>query len=319
MGERYDGIGGLHHVTAITGDAGGNVRFYTETLGMRLVKKTVNQDDVSAYHLFYADARGNPGTDVTFFDWPHTIKNRPGVPEIAPITLRVPEGSLDYWRARLDRQGVTHSAVTDTGGRERIAFTDPEGQRLELAADARPTRFQPWAQSPVPEEHQVRGLHAVTLASVEPQQTAGFLTAVMGFAPAGETESEDGRVYTFALEGRDSGSEVNVALPKQPAPSRQGRGGVHHVAFRVPDSEAQAEWRQKVTAAGMQATPIIDRFYFKSIYFREPGGNLFEIATDGPGFTADEQEAELGHHLALPPFLEPRREQIEAGLVPLAT
>jgi glyoxalase family protein len=306
-------------VTAITGDAPGNVRFYTQTLGMRLVKKTVNQDDVSAYHLFYADAHGNPGTDVTFFDWPHAVPNRSGVPEIAPIALRVPAGSLDYWRGRLDQEQVRHSTVTDTAGRERIAFSDPEGQRLELAADSRPTRFQPWAQSPVPEAHQVRGLHAVTLASVQPQRTAEFLTAVMGFAPAGEGESGGGRVQSFELPDRDSGAEVNLALPKQPAPGRQGRGGVHHVAFRVPDSGAQEEWRQKVTEAGMQATPIIDRFYFKSIYFREPGGNLFEIATDGPGFTADEQEAELGHHLALPPFLEPRREQIEAGLVPLAT
>ncbi|MEP7105893.1 MAG: ring-cleaving dioxygenase, partial [Chloroflexota bacterium] len=296
-------LGGLHHVTAITGDAPGNVRFYTEVVGLRLVKKTVNQDDVAAYHLFYADARGNPGTDMTFFDWPHAVVNRPGVPEIAPIALRVPEGSLDYWRGRLDEQQVAHTTVADTTGKERVAFADPERQRLALAADPRPTRFQPWSDSPVPEEHQVRGLHAVTLASVQPQRTADFLSSVMGFAPAGDLESEGGRVHTFALGGRDSGAEVNLLLPKEPVPSRQGRGGVHHVAFRVPDANAQEEWRQRVNAAGLQTTPIIDRFYFKSIYFREPGGNLFEIATDGPGFTADEPESELGHHLALPPFL----------------
>ena len=312
-------LGGLHHVTAITGDAPGNVRFYTETLGLRLVKKTVNQDDVSAYHLFYADALGNPGTDVTFFDWPHAVANRPGVPEIAPIALRVPEGSLDFWRGRLDQRQVAQATVTDVAGRERLAFADPEGQRLELAADQRPTRFQPWAGSPVPEAHQVRGLHAVTLASLRPQRTAEFLSSVMGFALAGERETEGGRVQAVSREGRDSGGEVNLLLPREPVPSRQGRGGVHHVAFRVPDERAQEDWRQRVDAAGLQATPIIDRFYFKSIYFREPGGNLFEIATDGPGFTADEPETELGHHLALPPFLEPRRQQIEAGLVPLPT
>jgi glyoxalase family protein len=317
MGERYDGIGGLHHVTAITGDAPGNVRFYTQTLGLRLVKKTVNQDDVSAYHLFYADARGNPGTDVTFFDWPHAVPNRPGVPEIAPIALRVPEGSLDYWRGRFDQEQVRHSTVTDTAGRDRIAFADPEGQRLELAADGRPTRFLAWAGSPVPEAHQVRGLHGVTLASVRPQQTADFLTAVMGFAKAGERESEGGRVHSFALEGRDSGSEVNVAFPQAPAPGRQGRGGVHHVAFRVPDPEVQEEWRQKVTAAGMQATPIIDRFYFRSIYFREPSGVLFEIATIGPGFATDEPIEPLGERLSLPPDFEHLRSQLEPVLTPL--
>ncbi|HEY8643706.1 MAG TPA: VOC family protein, partial [Candidatus Dormibacteraeota bacterium] len=178
----------------------------------------------------------------------------------------------------------------------------------------------PWPEGPVPPEHQVRGLHAVRLASVNPQGTADLLRHVMGFRPAAEKELAGGdRLHTFELDGRDSGSEVSLLLPKEPRRSRQGRGGVHHVAFRVKDAVEQEEWRERVLATGLQPTPIIDRFYFKSVYFREPGGNLFELATDGPGFTADESDSELGHHLALPPFLEPRREQIEAGLTPLPT
>ena len=308
-------LGGLHHVTAITGDAPGNVDFYTRVLGMRLVKKTVNQDDVSAYHLFYADRTGSPGTDMTFFDWPFAVPNQPGVPEIAPVTLRVPEGTLDWWAARLAEHRVAAELVAG-----RLAFTDPEGQRLELAGHAGAVRFEPWPESPVPEPYQVRGLHAVRLASVNPQATADLLRQVMGFSPTAEEELEGGdRLYTFELSGRDSGSEVGLLLPKEPRRSRQGRGGVHHVAFRAGDELEQEVWRARVVEAGLQPTPVIDRFYFKSVYFREPGGNLFELATDGPGFTADEDAADLGHGLALPPFLEPRRHEIEAGLTPLPT
>ena len=308
-------LGGLHHVTAITGRAPANVDFYTRVLGMRLVKKTVNQDDVSAYHLFYADRTGSPGTDLTFFDWPFAVPNQPGVPEIAPITLRVPEDSLEWWTARLAEHQVAAERVDG-----RLALTDPEGQRLELAGHAGATRFEAWPESPVPAEHQVRGLHAVRLASANPQATADLLRLVMGFDAIAETELEGGdRLYTFGLEGRDSGSEVSLLLPREPKRSRQGRGGVHHVAFRVGDEAQQKGWRERVAEAGLQPTPVIDRFYFKSVYFREPGGNLFELATDGPGFTADEPAAELGHHLALPPFLEPRRQEIEAGLTPLPT
>ena len=202
-------LGGLHHVTAITGRAPANVDFYTRVLGMRLVKKTVNQDDVSAYHLFYADRTGNPGTDLTFFDWPFAVPNQPGVPEIAPITLRVPEDSLEWWTARLAEHQVAAERVDG-----RLALTDPEGQRLELAGHAGATRFEAWPESPVPAEHQVRGLHAVRLASANPQATADLLRLVMGFEPVAETELEGGdRLYTFGLEGRDSGSEVSLLLP----------------------------------------------------------------------------------------------------------
>jgi glyoxalase family protein len=315
-------LGGLHHVTAITGDAPGNLRFYTQVLGLRLVKKTVNQDDVSAYHLFYADAVATPGTDVTFFDWPWAVPNQPGVPEISPIALRVVDDSaLDYWETRLSELEVPNRRwrePQEKGG--RLAFEDPEGQRLELVPDGGAPGGEPRMGSEVPVEFQIRGLHGVTLASARPQVTADLLTEVMGFRPVGEREHPEGsREYSFEVGPGGPGTEVRLWLPAEPVRSKQGRGGVHHVAFRVPDEEVHQAWRERVLASGLQATPVIDRFYFKSVYFREPGGNLFEIATDGPGFTADEPLAELGKHLALPPFLEPERERIEAGLNPLPT
>jgi glyoxalase family protein len=313
-------LGGLHHVTAITGDARGNLDFYTRVLGMRLVKRTVNQDDVSAYHLFYADAKGSPGTDLTFFDWPQTPPNRPGAPEIAPIALRVAgRGSLDWWIEAFDRQGVQHSAVEERLGREAVAFTDREGQRLELVSDGGLAGGVPWSASPVPAEHQVKGLHGVSLVSARPELTARALTEVMGFRESGRRELPGGGAEHLLEVGPGGpGGEVVLSVPAELTLARQGRGGVHHVAFRVPDPETQVGWRDRILGAGLQPTPVIDRFYFKSVYFREPGGILFEIATDGPGFAADEAEESLGEKLALPPFLEPERQRIEAGLAPLA-
>ena len=307
-------LGGLHHVTAVTGRAADNLRFYTETLGLRLVKKTVNQDDVSAYHLFYADARANPGTDVTFFDWPWAIVNRPGVPEIAPIALSVAgPDAVDHWEQRLRERGI------DTGrDGDRLQFSDPEGQRLELVPDGGAPGGEPCSGADVPEPFQVKGLQGVTLRSLRAQATADVLTGALGFRLAGEREHpQGGREYAFEVGPGGPGTEVRLHLPKEPVRAGLGRGGVHHVAFRVPDDAAHEAWREHIEATGLQVTPVIDRFYFKSIYFREPGGNLFEIATDGPGFTADEPLADLGGHLSLPPFLEPRRAEIEANLVPL--
>jgi len=314
-----ENIGGLHHVTAITGNAPGNLDFYTRVLGMRLVKKTVNQDDVSAYHLFYADAKGSPGTDVTFFDWPQTPPHRPGAGSIAPIALRV-EGrdSLDYWLARFEAEGVSHGEVGERNGRPLLPFTDPEGQRLELVGDSGAPGGVPWSGSEVPEGQQVKGLHGVTLTSYHPQATADLLVGGMGFRITGKRELPEGGEEHFLEVGPGGpGSEVIISVPAQAGHSQQGRGGVHHVAVRVPDAAAQEAWRARIAELGLRPTPVIDRFYFKSIYFREPGGALFEIATDGPGFSADEPVEHLGEGLALPPFLEPDRERITAGLVPL--
>src|SRR5437588_4901575 len=309
-------LGRIHHVTAITGNAKQNVDFYTQALGMRLVKKTVNQDDVSAYHLFYADASGTPGTDLTFFDWPATPQHSPGIPDIAPVALAVrsPE-ALQWWANRLTELGIVHTGIDDA---TRLTFADPEGQRLELVVGAGAEGSSPWDASPVPSQFQVTGLHGVTLASARSQSTVDLLTQVMGVPKSAELQTPAGAVQVFGDASGEAGSEIRVLERDRAAWTRQGRGGVHHVAFRVPDDEAQKEWHARITATGLRPTPVIDRFYFKSVYFREPGGNLFEIATDGPGFTADEAIGSLGEHLALPPFLEPRRTEIEAGLAPIA-
>lgn len=313
-------LGGLHHITAITGDASANLRFYTGLLGMRLVKKSVNQDDVSAYHLFYADAKGSPGTDLTFFDWPNTPPDRPGAGSIAPISLRVagPE-AIDWWASKFKEESVEHSAAIERGGRAVLPFTDPEGQRLELVADGGAPGGTPWDRSPVPAEFQVRGLHGAGLTSARPQTTADVLTQVMGFRSVSEHALPQGGVeHVLEVGPGGPGAEIRLLVPEKVEPARQGRGGVHHVAFRVPDGQTQIEWRDHIASVGLQPTPVIDRFYFKSVYFRDPGGILFEIATDGPGFAADEPEETMGSRLALPPFLEPEREKIEAGLVPLS-
>jgi glyoxalase family protein len=309
-------IPGLHHVTAVTGDASGNVGFYTRALGMRLVKKTVNQDDVSAYHLFYADRAGSPGTDLTFFDWPRSPRARSGAATIAPVALRVHgRAALDWWAGRLAELGVDHDEVADAEGRTVLPFRDPEGQRLELVDDRGKPGGVPWEGASVSPEHAIVGLHDVTITSARPELTATLLTQVLGFREL----ARYGPVAVFETGEGGAGAQVRVVTPGQPEIGSAGIGGVHHVAFRTPDEEQQLRWRERIDRAGLNVTPVIDRFYFHSIYFREPGGALFEIATDGPGFTTDEPESELGRHLALPPFLESQREQIEAGLRPIAT
>jgi glyoxalase family protein len=319
-GSAPDTVPGLHHVTAITGDARGNLDFYTRVLGMRLVKKTVNQDDVSAYHLFYADAVGSPGTDLTFFDWPYTPANQLGAGTIGPVALRVAdERALGWWLEAFEAAGVPHGQVGNVHGRPRLGFTDPEGQRLELVSDGGAPGGRPWPSSDVPAWAQIKGLHGVSITEAELDPTRAFLERQLGFRQVAEGSLDDvGSEHVFESGEGGPGTEVRVVVARRGGWGRPGRGGVHHVAFRAPDDAAQESWRARLEAAGVPVTPIIDRFYFRSIYFREPGGALFEIATDGPGFAADEPEEMLGSHLALPPFLEGQRERIEAGLVPLA-
>ena len=312
-------LGGLHHVTAVTTRARENVGFYTEVLGLRLVKKTVNQDDVSAYHLFYGDELGRPGTEITFFDWPHlrVAPNHAGAGEISATELRV-RGleALEFWAGRLDEFGVEHGGLEERDGRSVLAFTDPEGQRLRLLDDAGASvpGGTPWGESPVPQEAGIRGLGAVELTVRELGPTAWVLTEVLDFRQTREHARDGGRGAVFEVGPGGPGAEVRVVEEARAPAARLGRGGVHHVAFRTPDDEEHAEWREKIRAAGLGVTPQIDRYYFRSIYFREPGGVLFEIATDGPGFTSDEDAAHLGERLSLPPFLEGRREEIEARL-----
>jgi glyoxalase family protein len=313
-------IAGIHHITAITGHASQNVGFYTHVLGMRLVKKTVNQDDVSAYHLFYGDRRGNPGTELTFFDWPQSPQAVPGAATIAPIALRVGSSpTLEWWSRRFDEVGVTHEEIAERHGRTVLAFQDPESQRIELVDDRGRVGGAPWPESPVPAEHAIKGIHDVTVNSARPEGTTTLLTEVLGFHRAAtfELERGAGRLTLFETGDGGAGSQVRVVAPAEARRGFAGIGGVHHVAFRTPDEEQQRQWRDRITQAGLQVTPVIDRFYFHSIYFREPGGALFEIATDGPGFATDEPESALGERLSLPPFLEGRRQQIEAGLRPI--
>jgi glyoxalase family protein len=316
-------LGGLHHLTAVTTSAAENVAFYTDVLGLRLVKKTVNQDDTSAYHLFYGDELGRPGTEVTFFDWPHlrVAANHPGAGEVSTTELRVPDrAALEWWVGRFDEFGVAHGGIAERSGRAYLDFTDPEGQRLRLSEDRDEgvPGGVPWESSPVPREAGITGLGAVDLTVRELDPTAWVLTEVLGFRATDEQAGEDGgRTVTFEVGPGGPGATVRV-LERPGAPyAHLGRGGVHHVAFRTPDDEEHAAWRERLRRAGLGVTPQIDRYYFRSIYFREPGGVLFEIATDGPGFATDEDAEHLGERLSLPPFLEGRREEIEARLTPI--
>lgn len=312
---------GLHHVTAVTADAPRNLDFYTRVLGLRLVKKTVNQDDVSAYHLFYGDALGNPGTELTFFDWAGMSPNVPGPGGINEIGLRVPDrAALEWWAGHLAAAGVKHDPIAEFAGHPTLRFRDPEGQRLALVAGGSDGAFVPWEGSTVPARYQIRGLSHIGLAVARLEPTARTLTDVLGFRQVGifpSLENPDIPVTLFESGAGGPGTEVRVEARPDLRPARLGSGGVHHVAFRAPNDAVHAAWRDRVRAAGLGITDVIDRFYFKSLYFREPGHILFEIATDGPGFATDEDAAHLGERLSLPPFLEPHRAAIEAGLRPL--
>ncbi|MEA1831256.1 ring-cleaving dioxygenase [Methylobacterium durans] len=308
-------LSGLHHLTAITARAADNLAFYTRILGLRLVKKTVNQDDLSAYHLFYADGIAAPGTDITFFDWPAPPERR-GANSIVRTGLRVAgPDAIAWWREHLAREGVAHAVPIERDGRLTLDFEDGEGQRLSLVDDGGTGPAHPWTGSPVPAPHQIRGLGPVRLAVAEIGRTEAVLTEVLGMRHERSFELPEGEVQVYAMGEGGTGAEIQV-MRDAAAPARQGAGAVHHVAFRIPDADYEA-WADRLKARRMPSSGPVDRYYFRSLYFREPNGILFEIATDGPGFTADEPLESLGERLALPPFLEPRRAEIEAGLKPL--
>lgn len=309
---------GIHHLTAITADAPSNNRFYTQTLGLRRVKKTVNQDDTSAYHLFFADGAGSAGSDLTFFDWPVGRESR-GTHSISRTGLRVDEASFDYWAARLRGENLTTGDITMTDGRASLDFEDPEGQRFRLTAD-QPGENHPWERSPVPAENQIRGLGPITISVPRLEPTETVLTRVMNLRKMRDYASPDGngQVHVFAMGAGGPAAELHVAVQPDLPVARQGAGAVHHVAFRTPDTATIRHWAERLNDFRIPSSGEVERYYFRSLYFREPGGNLFEIATDGPGFAVDEPFETMGERLSLPPFLEPRRAQIEAGLKPLA-
>jgi glyoxalase family protein len=311
---------GIHHLTAISAKPRENLAFYAGLLGMRLVKKTVNQDDVSAYHLFYADGKANPGTDLTFFDFPVPPERR-GANSISTTSLRVAgEKSLIFWRDRLRQAGVHTGEIAEVDGRLTLPFEDGEGQRLALIDDGGAGPASPWEKSPVPVEHQIRGLGPIVLCVHEIGRTSLVLTTVMNMRQVRSYAAADAKaeVQVFAMGEGGPAAELHVVERKDLGLARQGAGGVHHVAFRTPDETQYHAWTQRLGELRVPNSGEVDRFYFRSLYFREPNGILFEIATDGPGFATDEPMETLGEKLALPPFLEPRRAAIEAGLKPIS-
>ena len=310
---------GIHHLTAISADAPGNRRFYEGVLGLRLVKKTVNQDDVSAYHLFYADGRASPGTDITFFDWPVPPERR-GTHSISRTSLRVAGSeTLSWWQERLSEHGVKIGAIAERDERLTLDFEDPEGQRLSLIDDGGVGESHPWAESSVPPVHQIRGLGPIVLSVPGLASTDAILTALMNMRPARtypHPENAENTVHVYEMGEGGPAAELHVGVQPDLPPAHQGAGAVHHVAFRIPDSDYGA-WAERLNSLRIPNSGKVDRYYFRSLYFREPNGILFEIATDGPGFAVDEPMETLGESLSLPPFLEPRRAEIEAALRPV--
>jgi glyoxalase family protein len=303
-------VTGLHHVTVIAGDAQQNLDFYTRVMGMRLVKKSVNQDAPDTYHLFYGDGVGHAGSDLTFFPWPKMAPGRHGIGLTNEVSLAVPAGSLDFWAARFGEHGVDTTSRESRFGERTLPFTDPQDVALTLTETSETREFTPWEASPVPAEHQVRGLHSVRLLERELAPTVRFLEQALGFTLA----AEENGWKRYAIGGGGSGRAIDVQEVPNGQRGSWGPGAVHHVAWRVPDDDAQREVHDRVRDAGVKPTDVIDRFWFRSIYFKEPGGALFEVATDGPGFSVDESTATLGERLILPPWLEQNRPGIENSL-----
>ncbi len=305
-------VSGLHHVTAIAGPAQENLDFYAGVLGLRLVKKSVNQDDPGTYHLFYADAEGHPGTDITFFPWADLAPRRDGYGLSTEVALAIPPGSLDFWVERLTKSGVSVAEPETRFGARVLPLADPHGLRLALVESesslGRP--FAAWDRSPIPEVHQIRGLESARLVERDLEETVAFLRDGLGFHELGE---EDGW-HRYGLGDGKSGQYLDLRAAPNERRGAWGTGTVHHLAWRVADDAEELAVREQVLRNGAQPTPVIDRFWFKSVYFREPGGVLFELATDGPGFAVDEAAESLGESLVLPPWLEPNRDAIEAVL-----
>jgi glyoxalase family protein len=305
-------IPGIHHVTCITRDVQKCVDFYVNVLGLRFIKKSINQDMPDTYHIYFGDYLGTPGTAMTFFGWPSWPAQRAGTGQVTTVGFQVPEGSLGFWSNRLKTFGVDHRLVTRSDA-DLLVLHDADGIELELVARASDERWQPWKDAPVDRDHAIRGFHSVTMTLAEVTATFTLLTAVMGFRVA----DEDGKRTRFETGAGGPHAIVDVIEAPEGAEGEESTGTVHHVAWRTPDPETQAGWRNALLTAGRNVTPVIDRWYFKSIYFREPGGVLFEIATDGPGFTVDESPESLGTTLSLPPWFQVRRDRLDEILPPI--
>jgi glyoxalase family protein len=304
-------IVGLHHVTAIASDAQRNLDFYTQILGLRFVKRTVNFDDPGTYHLYFGDDAGAPGTILTFFPWPRASRGVAGAGEVAQTAFSVPLASLEYWENRLREHSVPAEQTGKRFEEQVLAFPDPDGMKLEIVAhaDAAPANAPRYAD--VPSEHAIRGFHSVTLLERE-AEASGNLLNILGF----HKTAEEGNRQRYSAEGSALGNHIDLVIDPKAAYGRSGAGSVHHIAFRAADDAAQLAWREEI-GKYVDVTPVMDRTYFHSIYFREPGGVLFELATDPPGFALDEPIETLGEELRIPAWLEPRRAAIEQRLTPL--
>ena len=308
-----DRILGIHHVTAITADPQKNIDFYCGILGLRLVKLTVNFDDPASYHLYYGDELGRPGTIITFFAWPGAYRGQIGPPQVTVTAFAVPADALTYWSTRLTENHIPWQWADDRFGQRGLAFGDPDGMRLELVGETVP-RGHAWAAGPVPAEHAIRGFHGVTISEEGYEKTAGVITDLMGFKAAGN-EHNRFRYRPDSAEG--VGMVIDLLCVPGARHGSTGAGVVHHIAFRTADDPQQERWQQKIAKAGLNVSPVMDRTYFHSIYYREPGGVLFEIATDSPGFTFDEPAEQLGSRLMLPPWMHAHRAEIERAVPPL--
>jgi glyoxalase family protein len=304
---------GIHHVTAISGSPQPNIDFYAGVLGQRLVKRTVNFDDPGTYHLYYGDDMGHPGTIVTFFPWANAPRGRKGTGQTTAISFSVPANALDYWIERLNTYNVPLQQPISRLNERVISFDDPDGLSLELVAHSEKEERAGWQNGPVPDEYAIRGMFGVTLMEASEERTGAMLTQALGFRKV----AEEGNRSRYETGDGGAGTFVDVLIQPQLPRGRVAVGTVHHVAWRTPSDEQQVEWREKLAELGSDVTPVLDRQYFHSIYFREPGGVLFEIATDPPGFAIDEPIEELGTHLKLPPWLEPERTTLEGVLVPI--
>jgi glyoxalase family protein len=305
---------GIHHVTAIASDPQRNVDFYTSVLGLRLVKLTVNFDDPRSYHLYYGDEVGHPGTILTFFAWLGVPKGRQGTGQVTVTSFSVPQASLDYWIERLIQQGISYKGPTSRFDETILSLQDPDGLALELVAHPLAHNRPAWKEGPVPAEHAIRGIHTVTLLEDGYERTARLLTETLGFHP----RSSENNVFRYEVGEGGPGAYVDVRCAPGLRRGLVAAGTVHHVAWRTPDDEQQRAWRGTLAGLDLNITPVMDRKYFQSIYFREPGGILFEIATDPPGFTVDEPVEQLGTHLELPPWLEQDRSELEQVLPSLS-
>ncbi len=299
---------GLHHITVLAGDPQLNADFYVNTLGMRMVKKSVNQDDPGTYHLFYGNPAATPGSSLTFFPWPRAVKGEPGTGEAVTVSFTVPEQSFDFWEKRLAEKEVPHGEAFERFGRKVLPFQDPDGLKLELVFENTDKSVESSWEGTVSKENLIRGFWGTTLKLTEEESTAHILQEILGFEKAAEEENR--LLYTT-----DAPIGANVIIEKTDSQSgKNGRGIIHHVAFRAKDEQELDELRQKVAELGYSPTQIIDRHWFKSVYYRTPSGVLFEMASDGPGYAVDEDPEHLGEKLILPPWLESKRELIENHL-----